>query len=81
MSDNQLPPVERSIFAGDLNARITAVAERAQRTFWASVALAFPEITTGDFPPDAAFSFDAACEKAVRIWLSGNVEGRGCEHE
>ena len=30
------------------------------------------EINSGDFPPDAAFAFGEACEKAVEIWVSAN---------
>jgi len=48
-----------------------AVAE-AQDAFWAKIVELYPEIKTGDFPPDATFAFDTACEKALSIWLQGN---------
>lgn len=34
----------------------------------------FPEATTGDFPPDAAFNLDSALDSAVRAWLQGNTD-------
>lgn len=53
--------------------RIKEVAAAAQESFWATVASLFPEINAGDFPPDATYSFDAACESAVRTWVRGNT--------
>lgn len=47
--------------------------QEAQQAFWTTIAEAHPEITTGDFPPDAAFAFDEACSKAYKIWLEGNT--------
>lgn len=34
----------------------------------------FPEATTGDFPPDAAFALDRALDSAVRTWLAYNTD-------
>lgn len=34
----------------------------------------FPEATTGDFPPEAAFALSKALESAVRTWLIYNTE-------
>lgn len=48
------------------------VAELAQQSFWQTVANAFPEVKTGDFPPDATIKFDDACKEAVRHWLYSN---------
>ena len=32
----------------------------------------FPEIKTGDFPPECVFAFDDACASAGRAWLLWN---------
>ncbi|MDK9702514.1 MAG: hypothetical protein OEL20_05195 [Sulfuritalea sp.] len=45
---------------------------RAKEQFWASIAASFPEITSGDFPPDATLKFDDACSEAAAIWVTGN---------
>ncbi len=49
--------------------RIKEAAVKAQNMFWDIVAEEFPEITTGDFPPDATFKFDKACEDAIKTWV------------
>jgi len=51
------------------------VAENAQLAFWAEVARSYPEIKTGDFPPDATFEFNEACRLAVKRWLIWNKKG------
>ena len=45
------------------------IIERAQNAFWNVIAIAHPEVTSGDFPPDAALAFDKACKEAVRVWM------------
>lgn len=49
--------------------RIKRALQEAQSAFWGEIASSFPEITSGDFPPDAATTFDKACENAVNVWL------------
>ncbi|HVI41957.1 MAG TPA: hypothetical protein VM577_15000 [Anaerovoracaceae bacterium] len=51
---------------------IEDVVEQAQLAFWQEVAKSFPEIKTGDLPPDASVEFDEACKKVVQIWLASN---------
>ena len=46
---------------------------KADDAFWAVIAEAFPEATTGDFPPDATLNWHEAIEKAIRIWLFYNM--------
>ncbi|MEW5833363.1 MAG: hypothetical protein AB1763_11065 [Campylobacterota bacterium] len=46
--------------------------ENAGLAFWATIAAAFPEIKTGDFPPDADYAFKAAQRDAVSLWLEWN---------
>ncbi len=45
----------------------------ANDAFWAKVAEAFPETTTGDFPPDAAFVWNSTMEYAIKIWVELNA--------
>lgn len=55
--------------------KIRNAVENAMLAFWDKIAEAFPEIKTGDFPPDAHFAFDEACVKAATIWVEGNLPG------
>lgn len=57
----------------NIDARIAHAVPAAQQAFWTALAQAFPEITTGDFPPDATLSFDAACLSAATVWVQGNL--------
>jgi hypothetical protein len=50
-----------------------AMLEDAQDAFWHIVAAAYPLAKSGDFPPDATFDFDDACEKAAGTWAKYNV--------
>ena len=34
----------------------------------------FTEVTSGDFPPDAEMSLDAALRDALEVWLAYNAE-------
>lgn len=55
-------------------AKIDRVMDRAQEAFWAEVADGFPEILSGDFPPCAQFTLDAALTQAIRTWYRGNLK-------
>ena len=50
------------------------IIEKAQDSFWKVIAESYPEIKSGDFPFDAAFDFDKACNEAVDIWVKMNSE-------
>jgi hypothetical protein len=52
--------------------RLEEAVEKAGEAFWAVIAESYPEIKSGDFPPDATFAFDNAQEKAVKTWLGFN---------
>jgi hypothetical protein len=54
--------------------KLSEVMEKAQEAFWKTVAESFPEITSGDFPPDADLRFNKACKDAIAIWHSMNIE-------
>lgn len=47
--------------------------ETARLAFFASLAAQFPQITSGDFSPEALCIFDDACEEAARLWLKSNL--------
>lgn len=55
-----------------IEVRIKAATEDAVHEFFLTVASKFPEIKTGDFPPDASIAFDRVCTDAVREWLLWN---------
>lgn len=46
--------------------------EKASLNFWATIAEHYPEVKSGDFPPDAHFKIEAAMEEAVDTWLDYN---------
>ena len=52
--------------------RVSDVAAEAQVEFWRIVAAKYPEITSGDFPPDAAEEITDAMELAVGRWVEIN---------
>lgn len=47
--------------------------EAAIFAFWAKIAEAYPQATSGDLPPIAIRSFDKACRTAVDTWLRLNL--------
>jgi len=52
---------------------LAKILEDAQNAFWKVVAERFPNIKTGDFPPDDTLNFDEACESALLRWLYWNA--------
>jgi hypothetical protein len=61
-------------------AELEELAEAAMIAFWRVVAERYPEIRTGDFPPDAEHEFASAAELAIRRWLDFNPPARA-DHE
>ena len=55
-----------------MNQRVHNAVVNAQSAFWAEIAKAFPEIKTGDFPPEAQLVFDSACVSAATLWVESN---------
>jgi hypothetical protein len=55
-----------------LGARLHHAVVRAQDAYWKALAASFPEIQSGDFSPDAAEKFDAACMEAAQNWVDSN---------
>lgn len=56
---------------------IEGLAQRGLDAFFADlterVRRNYPEITTGDMPPDADLAFGKACEAAVKAWIDANA--------
>jgi len=52
---------------------VERVVEDALFEFWASVAGAYPEATTGDLTPAAIFPLKKAATAAVEEWIEYNV--------
>lgn len=65
---------EKKLLA-DLDYRVDeeSVLETAQDAFWNVIAASYPLAKSGDFPPDATFAFDEACQTAARTWTDWNV--------
>ena len=49
--------------------RLDEAVDKALIDFWARIAAEFPEVKTGDYPPDLAFAFETECKRAVGWWL------------
>jgi hypothetical protein len=65
----------------EINLReLEELAEAAMIAFWRVVAERYPEIRTGDFPPEAEHEFASAAELAIRRWLDFNPPARA-DHE
>ena len=68
-------PLKENYFK-DMDIEIQDVVQEAENAFWEVVSnwakTTHPEITTGDFPPDAAMGLQQAMTEAVQVWISGN---------
>lgn len=62
-----------------LSGRIARARSRAEEAFWTAVAAEFPEVKTGDAPPDAVIRQQAQHRQNIMSWLLGNwpVPGEG----
>jgi hypothetical protein len=47
-------------------------AKLADEAFWKAVTECFPDIKTGDFPPDAQYRWDFAVQAAISTWVQTN---------
>lgn len=52
--------------------KVDEVIEKAQDAFWKVVAENYPEVKTGDLPPEAVLDFEEASLNAVKAWLRWN---------
>jgi len=69
---NKIVEAGEKVLAQFRNEKMDQVIEDAQIAFWEVVAKKYPEVKSGDFPPDASFAFDGACKKALEFWLEWN---------
>lgn len=52
--------------------RMRAALNAALESFWSKIAQAYPEITTGDCPPDVVVRLERAARVAVQVWIEAN---------
>lgn len=52
--------------------RIKSAHQAALTAFWAEVAKQYPEVKSGDVPPDELLRFSASVEDVIGSWLSHN---------
>jgi len=57
---------------GKTEEEMKQVIDEAELAFWAVIAAKFPEVKTGDFPPEVALTFSEVCRRAVLNWLMFN---------
>jgi hypothetical protein len=54
--------------------RVEAACDAAEEAFWAKIAESFPEIRTGDLPPDVVIPLHLENIQAICCWLGGNSD-------
>ena len=54
--------------------RIQEASRKAKDAFWETLADQFPEINSGDYPPEEAEMFDLQCLEVARLWVRLNEE-------
>lgn len=54
-------------------ARLDLVVAEALDEFWHEVAIAYPEATTGDLPPETVLTMYAHARLAIQEWVEVNV--------
>lgn len=56
----------------EINEKIQKAVADAELSFWNKISEHFPEVTTGDFAPDAELELSKALSKAVQTWIQTN---------
>ena len=54
--------------------RIKEASRKANDVFWETLADQFPEINSGDYPPEETETFELQCLEAARLWVRLNEE-------
>ena len=54
--------------------RIQEASRKANDAFWEILAEQFPEINSGEYPPEEAEMFDLQCLEVARLWVRLNEE-------
>lgn len=52
--------------------RLVEAVEHAENLFWNAIASDYPEITSGDFPPDLSMEMSDKLTQFVTVWLKMN---------
>lgn len=55
-----------------MNQRIEEALNSGLQAFWAEIAAAFPEITSGDLSPEVTLKLEQECRSAIEEWVQGN---------
>lgn len=67
-----LKPNYEAIFKVASNEQLEKIAQEAEDAFWKVVSDSFPQVKTGDFPPDVSLTFGNQCLRAIGWWLQFN---------
>ena len=54
--------------------RIQEASRKANDAFWETLADQFPEISSGEYPPEEAEMFELQCLEVSRLWVRLNEE-------
>ena len=54
--------------------RIQEASRKANDAFWEVLAEQFPEINSGDYPPQEAEMFELQCLEVARLWVRLNED-------
>ncbi len=54
--------------------RIQEASRKANDAFWEVLAEQFPEINSGDYPPEEAEMFELQCLEVARLWVRLNED-------
>lgn len=52
--------------------RIIEASRKSSDVFWETLADQFPEISSGEYPPEEAEIFERQCLEAARLWVRMN---------
>lgn len=50
-----------------------AIVDVAKDAFWLAIAKGYPQVKTGDLPPETVMALETAMKDAVDVWLSSNA--------
>lgn len=55
------------------NEKLKLAVNDAVDSFWAKIVEHYPEIKSGDLPPEVVHEHNQICKAAVKIWLEYNL--------
>lgn len=53
---------------------IRKVCPEAIDAFWKVVLSHYPDLTSGDFPPNTALEFELRCRQVIAEWITWNLD-------